>query len=1145
MKYSKKIALITIIISAFVIIGTANAEVTKSSAEDLVLNQILADDIGSVDVYSRSSAITSQDSLVMYNNEESSIVPPFNENWVFFINDMPAAMWHHHCRYIFVDKATGDYNILDKNIYPEDLINDFELISQTPIPEVLEIPENPEPISYREPNEHLYAVIICQHDGWDHRDWNSMSGIYCALLEEYGYTKDNIFVHFGNDGNSVFSNDLDGGDYSDDIDYCAQEWRVKRTLHNLSGEETNDPNVPELNTDDQLFFYNHTGGYVSGGHAIINLPGSGNLWDTELRDCVHSINCAQMIFMLGQSYSGGFVDELANQNNPLCTNRAIYTSCGDDEPSWYEQHITGGRYGEFEFYWTAAVRDYYPAIYGSGSNIEIHTWQHGSRTGQFDFSPYSSTMYGNPIDTDPDTNYDCFTQTEEAFYYANNRDTWSPVGYYCPYTGYEDETEHPTGICDVDFIGDPLSLAGICGELSTSQSLIGGEYMINPRLRICSGDQLLLINSTLHVVGEIHLSGELTLDGSLLNVCDGILGIGTWGNYSGLLTVDDYSSVILDGEMNLSSGSLVKIKNGSNINANSGSIITGSKPTTWYDPATGNTTTYPTHAGAEVQISGDRIIVSGEDSYIDLTGTEVNPITISSSSDYQWEGIKYYDSNSLGSGPQYLPENQIQHCNISGIESIHCKNSIVALSRCNCYNTSLNLYSSKLVGTLCTTGSITGYESELNLSDYTINNGNSCGINLKYPAEYSSAILGCMIQGNASRGINCYNSNILIWNSEISNNSTFGIVSMDNSNIHIDNTEISNNGKSEIIADYTSFPLLYYQGYWENNTVIDENYEQGTWDQYLLACSNYENPPIECGDLNIDTSDESRFFPDIDAYHFNGVLSPAKEMFYDGLCLIYDLDFDQAIVTMKNVVSEFPESKAAEEAINALAYIEKYGEKNYSELRDYLESIDVELYPHLNMPVYKAKTASYMHEKDYETAINRLEEIINNPPSDIDSLFAFIDEGYCYLQLEEQGNRANIENCSFRPRSFEQFESVSKDLEEQILNIEFGTFIDGEDHSDDQLASVPLIKGNYPNPFNYSTRISFSIPDKSKIELSVYNIKGQKVKSLAHDSFDGGNHSVIWNGNDDSNKSVGSGIYFYKLKVNGLSKQVRKCILMK
>ncbi len=86
---------------------------------------------------------------------------------------------------------------------------------------------------------------------------------------------------------------------------------------------------------------------------------------------------------------------------------------------------------------------------------------------------------------------------------------------------------------------------------------------------------------------------------------------------------------------------------------------------------------------------------------------------------------------------------------------------------------------------------------------------------------------------------------------------------------------------------------------------------------------------------------------------------------------------------------------------------------------------------------------------------------------------------------------------------------------------------------------------NYPNPFNPSTTIEFSIHNDSNIDLSIFNIKGQKIKTLANNDFTKGNHSIVWNGDNDSGNSVSSGIYFYNLNINGKTEALKKCLLLK
>ncbi len=74
---------------------------------------------------------------------------------------------------------------------------------------------------------------------------------------------------------------------------------------------------------------------------------------------------------------------------------------------------------------------------------------------------------------------------------------------------------------------------------------------------------------------------------------------------------------------------------------------------------------------------------------------------------------------------------------------------------------------------------------------------------------------------------------------------------------------------------------------------------------------------------------------------------------------------------------------------------------------------------------------------------------------------------------------------------------------------------------------------NYPNPFNPGTTIRFAISTKSKVQLTVYDILGKEVKSLANDERPQGDYAVQWNGTNDQGTSVGSGIYFVRMYVSG------------
>ncbi len=114
--------------------------------------------------------------------------------------------------------------------------------------------------------------------------------------------------------------------------------------------------------------------------------------------------------------------------------------------------------------------------------------------------------------------------------------------------------------------------------------------------------------------------------------------------------------------------------------------------------------------------------------------------------------------------------------------------------------------------------------------------------------------------------------------------------------------------------------------------------------------------------------------------------------------------------------------------------------------------------------------------------------------------------------------------------------------ESEIVVAEF--IYTGTEAGNDLIARTELT-GNYPNPFNPETTISFSTTESTEnTELIIYNLKGQKVKVLVNEKLSAGQHSVVWNGKDDSGKSVSSGIYFYKMKAGSYT-ATRKMILLR
>jgi len=94
------------------------------------------------------------------------------------------------------------------------------------------------------------------------------------------------------------------------------------------------------------------------------------------------------------------------------------------------------------------------------------------------------------------------------------------------------------------------------------------------------------------------------------------------------------------------------------------------------------------------------------------------------------------------------------------------------------------------------------------------------------------------------------------------------------------------------------------------------------------------------------------------------------------------------------------------------------------------------------------------------------------------------------------------------------------------------------------LPTTTALLGNFPNPFNPSTTIQLQIKKSAPVSVDVFNMRGQKVKTLVRENLDAGTHSYEWNGTNNESQTVASGIYFYTVHIGSFC-QTRRMILMK
>jgi hypothetical protein len=120
--------------------------------------------------------------------------------------------------------------------------------------------------------------------------------------------------------------------------------------------------------------------------------------------------------------------------------------------------------------------------------------------------------------------------------------------------------------------------------------------------------------------------------------------------------------------------------------------------------------------------------------------------------------------------------------------------------------------------------------------------------------------------------------------------------------------------------------------------------------------------------------------------------------------------------------------------------------------------------------------------------------------------------------------------------------SNSQNNSARIFNVN-EEFDEAETTSQPSPENVPIIS-NYPNPFSSSTTIEYKLPIDTRIQMSIYNLRGQIVYNLVDEKMTAGNNTIVWYGRDRMGKAVPSGIYLIQL-LTEKTRIIKKIILQK
>ncbi len=501
----------------------------------------------------------------------------------------------------------------------------------------------------------------------------------------------------------------------------------------------------------------------------------------------------------------------------------------------------------------------------------------------------------------------------------------------------------------------------------------------------------------------------------------------------------------------------------------------------------------------------------------------------------------------------------ISNCSIEGNQSI---------DGIQCYrNSSVSIHNTDIVESnnginICDCDSFSVVDCDI--SDNIRN-----GILVFKSGEGTHNIINVSVFSNREAGIHIYDSSCNLINSHVYDNWHCGISASRESNVSIlRNTDLDDYAQMRVHDNLLEEIVFFENCLFDLNNnqveISDQSYQPGYWDQYLIVCPdmnttrNFQNNfwgDLD-GDNEPDIPDSMRFIPSMlepDSLEVGfkllpisdliGVMQPViggdEALYHEAVSLIESDNYSMAIQKLKQIISNYPEGEFIAYAARELLNI--YGD--YNALKNYYSTE-----PNLNCEGSIAKLADYLENycniksRNYEEAIEYFESLIDAAESEYDIVSSEIEIGYIYCLMQLSGERSDFvgQKAQLKPISER---SYIKFLDESLLKLYLIPMID--DKGDEHVSEFPVLLRNYPNPFNPETKICFNIPEESSIELSVYNLKGQKVKTLVNEKLNSGTHEILWSGKDNNNTVVASGVYLYRLTANGKTIKTNKCLLLK
>jgi M6 family metalloprotease-like protein len=265
-------------------------------------------------------------------------------------------------------------------------------------------------------------------------------------------------------------------------------------------------------------------------------------------------------------------------------------------------------------------------------------------------------------------------------------------------------------------------------------------------------------------------------------------------------------------------------------------------------------------------------------------------------------------------------------------------------------------------------------------------------------------------------------------------------------------------------------------------------------------------------------------------------LDSGAVLLYEGWSLERDGLFEAAAATLDSLLVFYPTSPCANAALNLIEFCMQAAGTSWEDIRNYYLQLAEDSLNDRSRVISCISNAAWclVEIGDYDHAFAELDSLMNATTQKREQLDIAVQRLHAELYEE-------VEQGSDKTRSTTQAISLQKldDTDRRLNELLAGG---GRHHQVEKLKEIPsayALYQNYPNPFNPLTEIRFDLPEAARVDLSIYNVNGQLVRTLIHERLTPGVHSARFDGGN-----LPSGMYLYRLASPTFT-QTRKMVLLK